>query len=224
MKAAFSELYTRAFGYQIGSLEVDPPIYPYDVIQANKDEFACVFVRVRGWWDPTPVGELASLSYLYDMELDLGPWVVPTVHAPTEIQKASADHLEIARTAFKDSRFLLDWRLNDLASETYARWIAGRDVHVLKNSPDAAFLYVTDEYVSDEKEASRISLTAVREKDRGLGVGGMLIRSVITKICGLWQVKVYCKNYRAVRFYESIGFKVKSVETVFHVWTDRKKL
>jgi ribosomal protein S18 acetylase RimI-like enzyme len=216
MKAAFSELYTRTFGYQIGSLEVDPPIYPYDVIQANKDEFACVFVRVRGWWESFE--QVSSLSYLYDMELDLGPWVVPTVHAPTEIQKASADHLEIARTAFKDSRFLLDWRLNDLASETYARWIAGRDVHVLKNSPDAAFLYVTD-----EEGASRISLTAVREKDRGLGVGGMLIRSVITKICGLWRVKVYCKNYRAVRFYESIGFKVKSVETVFHVWTDRKK-
>jgi len=216
MKAAFSELYTRAFGYQIGSLEVDPPIYPYDVIQANKDEFACVFVRVRGWWESFE--QVSSLSYLYDMELDLGPWVVPTVHAPTEIQKASVEHLEIARTAFKDSRFLLDWRLNDLASETYARWIAGRDVHVLKNSPDAAFLYVTD-----EEGASRISLTAVREKDRGLGVGGMLIRSVITKICGLWRVKVYCKNYRAVRFYESIGFKVKSVETVFHVWTDRKK-
>lgn len=216
MKATFSALYTKAFGYQMGSLETDPPIYPYDIIQANKDEFACVFCRVRGWYET--LEPVTALSYIYDMEVDLGP-VVASVTPPIRIQEASSEHLEIARTAFRDSRFLLDWRLNDLASETYARWIAGMEVFTLGNSPDAAFLYVTKE----DGDVHRVSLTAVRERDRGLGVGGMLVRSVMSKIGGVWRVKVYCKNYKAVRFYEKLGFKVKSVETVFHVWTDRKK-
>jgi ribosomal protein S18 acetylase RimI-like enzyme len=215
MKATFSEIYTKAFGYQMGALEIDPPVYPYDIVQANKDDFACVFVRCRGWYEP--IDPVDALSYIYEMEIDLGP-VVPTVMAPVRLQKANDEHLDIARTAFRDSRFLLDWRLNDLASETYARWIAGQDVFVLANAPDGAFLYTTE-----EKGARRISLTAVREQDRGLGAGGMLIRSVMNGFGGVWRVKVYCKNYRAVRFYEHLGFKVKNVETVFHVWTDRKK-
>lgn len=216
MKAVFSELYTNAFGHKIGVLEVNSTVYPYDIIQANKDDFACVFVRVREWYEP--IDPVTALSYLYEMEVDLGP-VVSTVLHPVKLQKANYEHLEIARTAFKDSRFLLDRRLNDMASETYARWIAGKYVHVLEYSPNDAFLYVT----SDGDGAHRISLTAVHEKDRGLGAGGMLIRSVMSKDGGIWRVKVYCKNYGAVRFYERLGFRVKSIETVFHVWTDRRK-
>lgn len=213
MKAVESEVHTRAFGYRIGELHTDPPVYPYDVAIDNPD-FACVFVRLRGWWDPPE--PVTALAYLYEMEFRLpGPLDIPAL---TVQKTASEEHLEIARTAFRDSRFLLDWKLHELSDETYARWIAGKSVHVLRDSPDMGFMYVTE-----EEGARRISLVAVHQRDRGMGAGRLLVFNVIGSIGGTWRVKVYCKNHRAVRFYENIGFRVKGIETVFHVWTGRKR-
>lgn len=211
MIATYSELYSGIFDFRVGILEVKPPVYAYDVKLNNKGKFDVVFVKCDSWVDPS--GDVVALDYLYDMELDRKPEVrKPT----TEYRIADVEHVRIAQTAFRDSRFLRDHILHQGVGAMFSGWISRKMVHVFEKSPLDAFLYEN----SDPDGTRRISLLAVRESCRSLGLGKLLVNGVLgTEPSSLWRVKVSCRNHRAVRFYESVGFRVKSVSTVFHVWT-----
>jgi ribosomal protein S18 acetylase RimI-like enzyme len=210
MIATYSKLYSEIFDVKVGTLDINPPIYSYDVKAANKGLFDVVFVKSEAWVDPH--GDVVALDYLYDMELMAGREVgKPT----TSYQIADVEHVKIAQTSFKDSRFLRDPLLCQNVERMFAGWISRKLVHVLDGAPLDAFLYES----ADEDGARRISLLAVKESCRSLGLGKLLVSRVMeTSPTALWRVKVSCRNYRAVRFYESIGFRVKSVSTAFHVW------
>lgn len=212
MIAEHSELYSGIFGYKVGILNVKPPVYVYDLKEKNWNLFDVVFVKSDTWVDPH--GDVVALDYLYDMELETPDGKESYSH--TDEQLASLDHIKIAETAFRDSRFLRDHILYPDVPKMFAGWISRKHVHVFAGAEPDAFLYEK----RDEDGARRISLLAVRETKRDLGLGKLLVNGVLkTAPFGLWRVKVSCRNHRAVRFYESIGFRVKSVETVFHLWT-----
>lgn len=179
----------------------------------NAGLFDVVFVKFEGWVDPD--GPVGVVDYLYDMELlsPGGAWPADDVI----VLEASPRHLEIARTAFHDSRFLRDRRLAHKAPDLYDRWVAGKKVHVLRGASDDAFLLETQ----DGDGAKRIALVAVDEWKRSAGAGKALLAGVLLGVpAATWRVKVSVRNHRAVRFYEGAGFRVRSVWTAFHVWTE----
>jgi ribosomal protein S18 acetylase RimI-like enzyme len=212
MIATLSDWDTEVFGYKVGILRLNSYRFNYDIRKANVEHFDVVFVKADFWMEPD--GQVRALDYLYDMELDERAARHP--NKLTSVITSNVSHLKIAKTAFQDSRFLSDIRLGEMVPDMYEKWLARKPVHVLDGAEDDAFLFET----KDEDGARRISLVAVKDSSRGYGIGRLLVSSVIrNRDSEAFRVKVSCKNHRAVRFYESLGFRVKSVHTAFHVWT-----
>lgn len=198
---------------RVGTLIVDISHSIDDIRERNKSEFDVVFVSCGWWYDPP--SDVIAIDHLYDMEIrstgeKLGTSCVSTISFPSKA------HVEIAREALHDSRFLADPRLAQKSPDRYVRWLTEHQVYVPVEAPDGAFLVATD----DLDGSRRISLIAVAKEFRGHGMGARLVAGVFsaepTRV--VWRVKVAAKNYRAIRFYEGLGFRVKSVSTVFHVW------
>jgi ribosomal protein S18 acetylase RimI-like enzyme len=201
------------FGCRVGLLSASQPLSVGAIAEENRRLFDVVFVKSEGWAEPR--GGADALDHLYDMELLAAGAAGAAVARRAVLSAPSPRHIEIARTAFHDSRFLRDRRLAPKAPELYARWVAGKEVHVLEGATDDAFLVAA----RDEDGARRISLVAVDEGRRGAGVGEALVSGVFRREpAGVWRVRVSARNHRAVRFYENLGFRVKSVRTAFHVW------
>jgi GNAT superfamily N-acetyltransferase len=213
--AAASQWDSEVFGIKVGVLITEPPVAVDDVRNANRGVFDVVFVKAGGWVDPD--GFAAAVDHLYDMETPAPQPRLSGFTGRAVLSPARPRHLEIARTAFHDSRFLRDGRLRESAPELYVRWVSGRTLHVLDGRPDDAFLLAA----RDDDGARRIALIAVDEDRRGAGMGDALLAGALSlEPPALWRVRVSVRNHRAVRFYESAGFRVSGVSTAFHVWTE----
>jgi GNAT superfamily N-acetyltransferase len=214
--AAASKWDSEVFGIKVGVLITEAPVAVEDVRNANRGVFDVVFVKAGGWVDPD--GLAAAVDHLYDMEIE-APRPRPRVRilARALLSPPRPRHLEIARTAFSDSRFLRDGRLREMAPGLYSRWVSGKMLHVLDGHADDAFLLAS----RDADGARRIALVAVDDARRGAGIGDALLAGALSlEPPALWRVRVSVRNHRAVRFYESAGFRVSGVSTAFHVWTE----
>jgi len=202
-----------ALKVRVGLLKADGPLpRALPIIEANKGKVDVVFVKADGWHDPQGV---LAVDYTYEMDLlgvdhESGPPVV-VCSSPRPA------HLVIAEEAFRGTRFYRDPFLYGRAGPFFVKWIHGNGaLYALEKDLDSAFLFVT----VDQENVGRISLIAVAEKRRGTSVGGGLVCGVIGKLREFrsWKVRVNARNFRAIRFYENLGFRIKSVQTAFHVW------
>lgn len=213
VEASPSSWESDTLGVNVGALAAEE-VPSVDAVRAgNKERFDVVFVSC-GWWQDPPEGAVA-VDHLYDMEIQADR-ERPSTSCVSTISFPSKAHVEIAREAIRESRFLRDPRLSARSSDRYVRWLTEHKVYVPVEAPDGAFLVATD----DEDGARRISLIAVAKELRGTGIG---TRLTVGAFCAeptrsVWRVKVSAQNHLAIRFYETIGFRVKNVSTVFHVW------
>lgn len=204
---------SEVFGVKVGLLKTGQSVPGnQSVIEANLGKVDVVFVKADGWHEPKGV---VALDHTYDMEMPSVPTgAVPSV---TELHSPRPAHITISNGAFLDSRFSRDPKIMRKTGEFYEKWLSGDGViYALETLVDDAFVIVS----VDPDGAGRISLIAVFEKSRGLGIGGELVRGAMHRRSELksWRVRVSSRNVRAIRFYENLGFRVKSVQTAFHVW------
>lgn len=216
LKATLSVFDTDLFEKKIGSLRATG-VVPVRMVRETNPEFDAVFVHTTGWQEPKS-GNPVALDWRFDMELVNGTpkhMGEPIVHA---LSAPLASHLDIASGAFADSRFLRDPMLMTKTPELYRRWLMRAQALWALDGPQSedAFLVQT----SDEDGYCRISLIGVGEKYRGMGIGDRLVLGTMARIPEAkgWRVTVAARNWRAIRFYEGLGFRVKDVSTVFHVW------
>lgn len=204
---------SEVFGVRVGTLDLLELPSIEKVKSENKGLFDVVFIKCQGWQD---VDGVVALDYLYDMERT----VIPEEGKKPEVlkvQTAAGPRLTIAAEAFSDSRFLRDSELKSKASKMYVRWVVENLSYVLWNTPNVGFLVPS----KDPDGANRISLLAISKEVRRAGIGKLLTAGVFAKEPGFWRVRVASRNISAIRFYETIGFRMKSVTTAFHVWMDR---
>lgn len=204
---------SEVFGVQVGLLRTKGTLpRVLQIAQANQSKVDVVFVKADGWHDPRGV---LAVDYTYEMEFSD---FTPASDAPViECRPPRASHLAIAREAFKDSRFYRDPFLLGKAGAFYEKWLHGDGiVYALEDRQDDAFLFVS----VDPDVAGRVSLIAVAEQSREASVGRDLVYGVMRRRqdLGPWRVRVNARNFKAIRFYESFGFRVKSVQTAFHIW------
>ena len=214
--AVYSKWDSEVFGLNVATMYIpsDEQI-SQEAIAREGERFGVVFVTTKMWVEFFYPAVPPGLDHLYDMEryVARSP-IVTNRHRAAVLVNPSDRHLEIARTAFRDSRILRDPRLEGRAGEMYARWASSGRVHVIVGDPDSAFLVTK----RDVDGAARISLVAVDKQRRGTGLGNALVLDVLDQSPGLWRVKVSASNHRAIRFYEKLGFLVKDAWTAFHVW------
>lgn len=201
------------FGEKVGTLQAEGYLpRPGAVAEDNQGKVDVVFVKADGWHEPRGV---LAVDYTYDMELSVNG---PAVASPViECRPPRSAHVAIAREAFRGTRFYRDPFLAGKAATFFEKWLSGAGIlYALETLPDEAFLFVS----IDPDGAHRISLLAVAEKSRGSCIGRTLTFGVMHHRRELiaWRVRVNARNYRAIRFYENLGFRMRSVQTAFHVW------
>lgn len=218
LKATLSQWDTDLWGYKVGHLYVPQGTIPTAyVIDANQDNFDVVFVKAKGWHEEKK-GRVA-VDWRFDMELLHPPQKILGEPAVVSLEGPLAAHMEIARTAFIDSRFLRDPMIAEKVPELYRRWLMAAEGQLWAldgQQKEDGFLVQT----YDEDKTPRISLIGVAEKYRGLGLGERLALGVMNRFesAKAWRVTVAVRNWRAIRFYEGMGFRVKEVTTAFHIW------
>jgi ribosomal protein S18 acetylase RimI-like enzyme len=203
-------------GVRVGSLSsADAP--DSDIIrEENQGTFDVVFVSCPKWVDPQE--DCVAVDHLYDMEISV-PDKLDSLCDDIPLVAPGSRHIQIAKTSTVESRFSRDPLLSGRRHERFVRWLTDHQVYVPADLPDSAFLVPTE----DDDGARRISLIMVDEGSRGIGVGTQLVRRAFSALpgAGTWRVKVSARNLHAIRFYETIGFRVKRVGTVFHVWVPK---
>lgn len=214
--ATYSQWESDALGYRVGTLSMDLVPSTYGIKDENNGKFDVVFVSCDRWVEPA--NDAVAVDHLYDMELQIpgGHVAAPDVFLLSSTRRK---HVAIAREAIRESRFLRDPRLCDRSPDRYVKWLTEHRAYALVDTPDNAFLVATD----DPDGCRRISLLAVSEESRGSGSGTRLVSGVfaIEPARKIWRTKVSARNHRGLRFYECLGFRVKSVSTVFHVWMSK---
>ena len=219
LEAVYLPWDSDAFKKNVGLLKVKGQALPrpFAIAQANKGKVDVVFVKADGWHEPHGV---FGLDYTYEMEYK--GYASSSDDPVVECRPPSPAHIALAREAFRGSRFYRDPFLFGKAGDFYEKWLHGEGiVYALEKNVDAAFLFVS----VDPDRAGRISLIAVEEKSRGASIGGDLVYGVMNRRRDLeqWRVRVNARNVQAIRFYEGFGFRIKSVQTAFHVWASHKE-
>jgi len=209
-KAIPSQWTSEVLGVRVGTLNVEviPPVK--DIAFDNLGKFDVVFVKCDGWHD---LDGVVALDHLYDMEQIVQRKGRRPYHKVSKVRISDERRLGIALTAFSESRFLRDDKISKRAPGIYRRWLAENEAYVLVNEPNDGFLV----HDVDLDGSNRIALMAVAKENRGAGVGKRLVAGVLEKH-GVWRVKVSARNLSAIRFYETMGFRMKNVLTAFHVW------
>ncbi len=163
----------------------------------------------------------------YEMTLDLGARapVARSVEASLEDEAALA---AIARTAFADSRFFNDARLDDAkCAEFYETWLRNSlggslaDAVIVDRLASEPAGFVT---VRIDGDRASLPLVAVAPTHHGLGVGGRLLASTLDWIAarGVRRVEVVTQltNVAAIRLYGAAGFRLSSSAVWLHRWWD----
>ncbi|MGH3050172.1 MAG: GNAT family N-acetyltransferase [Gaiellaceae bacterium] len=182
--------------------------------------------------DVEAVCRLSALGFaVVDTTLTLGRPPEPG-DAPTEVVRSAPEQrdavVEIARTAFRYSRFHLDPGVPDeLANRIKADWIASyfdgtRGEHLLVALADgepAGFLAV----IAGEEEGRSlrtIDLIAVAEHARGRGLARELTAAFVAgsvDACDEVRVGTQAANVPATRLYESLGFSLVRAQYALHL-------
>lgn len=122
------------------------------------------------------------------------------------------------------SRFYLDQKIpREKVKELYDLWIdrsfngpMGDYVYII-GSKENPLGFVT--YKKLNEEEIDLPLIAISEEERGKGSGKILVLSSLNQLKKQFKrcsVKVSLGNVNAVRFYESLGFRLQESHQVFH--------
>jgi dTDP-4-amino-4,6-dideoxy-D-galactose acyltransferase len=124
------------------------------------------------------------------------------------------------------SRFKVDQNFkNNEYENLYIEWIknsvkktiAGENLIYYESDEEKGFITL-----AIKKDIGSIGLIAVDEKERGKSIGKKLVNAafVYFKANGIDKVEVVTQkaNKTACLFYESLGFEVKSIIYIYHLW------
>lgn len=132
----------------------------------------------------------------------------------------------LAATSHTDSRFFFDPHFpREKCKELYQRWIerscdGWADEVDVAASGDEPIGYVTLHQRSESH--GQIGLLAVREDQRGIGVGPALVGAALAWSSGrhlqTLEVVTQGRNVAAQRLYQRAGFRTVAFESWFHKW------
>lgn len=176
----------------------------------NADAFDVIFIISEGWHEPSGA---VAVDWRFDMEASAPQPTQERISVrPPDVERIG-EVLDLAGTAFSDSRFLRDPKLSDKSGDFYRKWCsnAAADGRLFACVSGPPAFYV----IRKEEDLVRVELIAVPADARSRGIGRKLLAGVMG---ARRSIRSSAKNYRAIRSYESSGFRVDSVSTAWHVW------
>jgi ribosomal protein S18 acetylase RimI-like enzyme len=186
------------------------------------------------YYGKLPTAEIASVAGLGDigfrlvdtsvtLERAVAMPAVPDARVRAATPEDRESVMAIARSSFRWSRFHLDPLIpSELADEIKAQWAGNfftglRGDHMLvaeAGGTVAGFLQL----LRAPDGAVVIDLIAVKEAERGRGLGGAMIRNAERLLPGgRMRVGTQVANAASLRFYESLGFRTVASTYVMHL-------
>jgi len=143
-------------------------------------------------------------------------------------QEVTPEIVDLALQSGEYSRFKIDPNFkNNEFKQLYQEWIkkslsgelAKSVIGYYNNSQIKGILTI-----GDKNQRADIGLLAVHASARGQGIGKKMVQFAINsaKQMGYRQLQVITQknNLAACQFYEKCGFKVESVDNIYHLWLD----
>jgi dTDP-4-amino-4,6-dideoxy-D-galactose acyltransferase len=235
-KYKFLEWDTQHFGYKIASVHPDAIMLAElklltDELKSNDFRLAYFFVNPL---DEISNDVLQSVSaFMADEKVTFGIHldqdsiyeISPSI-MPYKLGYTSEKIKNLALQSGIYSRFKLD--KNFVADEyvkLYTEWI---DKSVKKIIADEALIYYKNEEemglvtLAINKSKGSIGLVAVDELERGNSIGKHLMNAALFyfKEKGITNIEVVTQkaNKIACEFYRALGFEIRNVENIYHLW------
>lgn len=219
------------FGLKIGKFHVSTlTIEDVDVLlnQKQLQSYDLVYVFVD-----TPTKEssdylLVNGGTLVDEKVIYEKSVPKGVHQHLDLinyhGECTEQLINLALASGHSSRFKVDNRLNHKFEEFYTLWMKKSVDKVLA---DNVFICQKDDKILGfvsikiKDTMGQIGLIAVDEQQRGKGIGRALIAEcdmlLMSKQIATHQVVTQKQNFGACALYEKCGFKIKEIQTIFHL-------
>lgn len=216
---------TSFFGLTIGrALVVDARDVDRALTEAREHDVACLYAVVPGAAAEPTAAAVHAGGVLTALRLELQHDGKVASVRPSTVRRAGAEDAErvaeFATALAPASRFAQDERFPPKRiEEMYRIWALNdlRDGEVFVDTTGERGLLA----LSKRPPGLAVDLLFVTGAARGTGLGGDLLESAIAEAEGSGlSVATDARNVRAVRFYESAGFRARSLEAVLHVWLD----
>lgn len=134
--------------------------------------------------------------------------------------------ISLAIQSSEYSRFRVDKNFKeDMCINLYTQWISNS---VKRTFDDAIYVYEENDVIKgivtlkDRKNIGAISILSVDREVRGKKIGTKLVEKVFEhyKNKEIFNIEVVTQkaNHRACNFYEKLGFNVKLIENIYHIW------
>jgi len=227
---------TRFFGYKIASvmipgLELSRLITIIGKLKENQFRLAYCFTDPRDEISNESLKKVSAMladekvTYSIDMnEVDIFP--VSSAVIPYKTDIVSDKLVSLTLQSGQYSRFKTD---PDFTNNEYARlYIEWIDKSVKRKLADEVLVYKENEEIigfitlAVKNNIGYIGLIAVDENQRGKAIGKNLMGAALTyfkdKNVTCTEVVTQKANVIACKFYESLGFEIKDINNIYHLW------
>lgn len=227
---------TEQFGYKIASAR--PDAMEFDDLITLVAKLSNVNVKLIYFFvDPSDTTSNQSLirksAFLADEKITFHKQLMPAIRfdhsssiIPYKLEYTSDKLRFLALQSGIYSRFKLDAKFaNHEFEKLYYEWI---DKSVKKIIADDILVYYKDNdekgfiTIDTKKSIGSIGLIAVDEKERGNSIGKELMNAASSKFTekGISNIEVVTQkaNIIACKFYETLGFEIKNIENIYHLW------
>jgi len=220
------------FGYKTGLIELKHNvIIPlYDIIQRNP-EYKLIYIRCA----PAHIqqDEIKALGgILVDKKVTFVQQIPPSPYQYSENvvlyseSEPTKEIIELGLASGIYSRFKIDPHFkNNEFERLYEIWIRNSTnktiaKHVITYQKDGKYIGLLT--LGEKNKRADIGILAVNEQYRGLGIGKVMIQKAfeLSVQMGHSQLQVVTQraNENACKFYESVGFKIDTIENIYHLW------
>lgn len=232
MSVEFLSWDSEFFGYKTGAivLNTNRTLNLHTVIEKNSD-YKLIYIRCKpGHAQEEEIKQLGGIlvdekitfvqdipnpPYSYNSDIILYPDSEPNTEI-IQLGLASGVHSRFkVDKHFKNNEFE---RLYETWVKNSTRKLIAKHVIVCKKENQYTGLLT----LGEKNNKADIGILAVHEKYRGMGIGKSLVQKAfeLASQMGHTQLQVVTQraNVNACRFYESVGFKIDTLEHIYHLW------
>jgi dTDP-4-amino-4,6-dideoxy-D-galactose acyltransferase len=227
---------SQFFGYKVAAIKADAldlPVLKNILVQLREKDFklAYCYVAPEDKKSRESISQVSALladeKITYTIKIsDEASFPVSEYVVPYDLNFTSDKIVTLALDSGLYSRFKIDPDFqNNEFERLYTEWIKKSVNKLVSNE---VLIYREDQDIlgfitlAFKNNAGSIGLIAVDENQRGKSIGKKLIGSALLyfKENKVTEVDVVTQkaNKIACRFYETCGFKIKSIVNIYHLW------
>ena len=207
------------FDTVLGALRKENVKLVYCFLKPGEDDLAKLIIGNSGFLADTKITYFKPVIFDKDFSFSESVVSYKKTHCSPKLK-------ELALQSGIYSRFRIDpnFRNNEF-EKLYTEWV---EKSVRREISDEVLVFTENDdekgfvTISLKNGTGTIGLIAVDEKTRGRSIGKILMNSALRYMsennAGIAEVATQKANEGACRFYDALGFEIKNIVNVYHLW------